>query len=365
METKPSNLEMFVLSGEQEGARTILKNDISLTISGGMDTDVMLRDPAITDEKVSLVTKNNEVYIQVLSGDIQVQGRTVNEGKYIKVPEFSKIQIGNTILSYGKQANASWKDILDYVSQCELKSVGSRNLKTLLMTNAGAYLLSLLVFFVLVSFLWLYLASNNQSTIKTFSSIDDIHSLLIEENYESLRLNENENGQIVISGFLMTNGEKSNLENLVESHDIRAILDITTGDRLATEVRDLYRVNGLDVEVKPLGVGVVLVTSEPVEKTKFDKIKTVALSEIPGLTELETEYTGTFQDGDTVQSTNEMNSEDKRITMVVDGTPAYLMTSDQSKYYIGAVLPTGHTIVSINNHKVILEKNGKQTTLNF
>ena len=51
--------------------------------------------------------------------------------------------------------------------------------------------------------------------------------------------------------------------------------------------------------------------------------------------------------------------------MVVDGNPAYLMTYDQSKYYIGAVLPTGHKIVDISKQQVTIEKEGVLTTLNF
>jgi type III secretion protein D len=51
--------------------------------------------------------------------------------------------------------------------------------------------------------------------------------------------------------------------------------------------------------------------------------------------------------------------------MVVNGRPPYIMTYDKSKYYIGALLPSGHKIVSIIDNSVILEKQGKQTTLKF
>ncbi|MET0026412.1 MAG: hypothetical protein ABW101_02145 [Candidatus Thiodiazotropha sp.] len=365
MNYKPPHMEMFVLSGEQEGARTVLTNDNTLTISGGMDTDVILRDPSITTQKFNLITKDNEVYVQALTDGIEIQGKAIKEGKYIKIPQYSKIKIGNTILSYGKNPNATWKDIREYVSTLELRSAGSAKIKILLMSNTGAYTLSLLIFMILVSFLWLYLNANKQQTDGSFDNIQNIHSLLIENNYTSLSVNINESGQIVISGFLMTNKEKTEVEKLLETNHIPAVLTINTGDRLATEVRELYRVNGLEVEAKPLSNGVVLVTSNNALDDKFNRLKTIALTEISGLTELETEYNNSDQSDNVLIPDKQIESKEKRITMVVDGTPAYLMTSDQAKYYIGAVLPTGHTIISINNHKVVLEKNGLTTTLNF
>jgi type III secretion protein D len=44
---------------------------------------------------------------------------------------------------------------------------------------------------------------------------------------------------------------------------------------------------------------------------------------------------------------------------------AYLVTADGARYFIGAMLPTGHRITQIQHGSVTLERNGEQSTLRF
>jgi type III secretion protein D len=55
----------------------------------------------------------------------------------------------------------------------------------------------------------------------------------------------------------------------------------------------------------------------------------------------------------------------KRIASLVPGDPAYLVTADGSRYFIGAMLPTGHRITQIDKASVTLDLNGQQAILNF
>ena len=55
----------------------------------------------------------------------------------------------------------------------------------------------------------------------------------------------------------------------------------------------------------------------------------------------------------------------KRIASVVPGDPAYLVTADGARYFVGAMLPTGHRITRIDGQHVTLERGGEESTLNF
>jgi type III secretion protein D len=55
----------------------------------------------------------------------------------------------------------------------------------------------------------------------------------------------------------------------------------------------------------------------------------------------------------------------KRIASLVPGDPAYVVTADGSRYFVGSMLPTGHKIVDIGPTSVTLEYDGTKTTLNF
>jgi len=55
----------------------------------------------------------------------------------------------------------------------------------------------------------------------------------------------------------------------------------------------------------------------------------------------------------------------KRVASVVPGDPAYIVTVDGARYFVGALLPSGHRITEVAAQKVTLERDGQQTTLNF
>jgi len=50
---------------------------------------------------------------------------------------------------------------------------------------------------------------------------------------------------------------------------------------------------------------------------------------------------------------------------LITSEPAYLVTADGSRYFVGALLPSGHRVARINPGSVTLELHGQQTTLNF
>jgi type III secretion protein D len=55
----------------------------------------------------------------------------------------------------------------------------------------------------------------------------------------------------------------------------------------------------------------------------------------------------------------------KRIASLVPGELAYLVTADGARYFIGAMLPTGHRITQIEHSRVTLERDGQRSTLTF
>jgi type III secretion protein D len=47
------------------------------------------------------------------------------------------------------------------------------------------------------------------------------------------------------------------------------------------------------------------------------------------------------------------------------GDPAYIVTADGARYFVGATLPSGHRITAITGQRVSLERAGQATTLNL
>ncbi|MES9938959.1 MAG: hypothetical protein ABW104_04205 [Candidatus Thiodiazotropha sp. 6PLUC2] len=360
-----SKIEMIVLTGEQAGARRLLDNNTTFTISGNMDTDMVIRDNAIADERLNLITKDNEVFIQVLNGNIEIQGRKVTSGSLVKVPEYAKVIIGDTTLSYGNRIDASWKDIVEYVSSMEKSTINSSKLAINIKSNYILYLfITLTIITMLITYQVHYYNIESSKSIK-ITNEEHLLSILSDNGFEDLAVSDKEDRQLVLSGFLMTNKEMSKVETIIDEINYPVLIDISTGDHLAAEVRELYRVNGVETDVKTLKPGTAIVTTKHDDRELLEKLKHIALSEIPSLVELDTEYIGITNKKETVNNSTYNNEDEKRITMVVDGSPAYVMTYDKSRYYVGALLPTGHKIISIVDKEVLLEKEGHLTTLEF
>jgi len=55
----------------------------------------------------------------------------------------------------------------------------------------------------------------------------------------------------------------------------------------------------------------------------------------------------------------------KRIASLVPGEPAYVVTADGARYFVGAMLPSGWRLSQVAGQSVTLERDGRLTTLQF
>jgi type III secretion protein D len=359
--------EIVLISGEQSGARARLKNNASMSISGNLDTDIVIRDQLITDELIKLSTKGNEVFLQCMVGSVELDGKVINQSKNIKLKENAKVKIGNTIFVHQKQLNIPIQEIL---KQKENESVSTNtqtnHVKTKNVYKNYSIAVSVFMFIALVfitpAIIKSYASKSGQVELTEEQST---MNLLKSNGFEGLKVTRNSYDQLVISGFVFSNKERAQIEKIIDENGIPAVHDLKVGDQLAKEVRELYRINGADIEAAVVNSGSVIITAEETKADDILRIKEIALKEITGLKSLEVEYVNSAPGDLSIGAEMSYNNEDKRITMVVDGDPAYILTSDQAKYYVGALLPTGYKILAISDQKVVVEKQGKQTILNF
>ena len=65
------------------------------------------------------------------------------------------------------------------------------------------------------------------------------------------------------------------------------------------------------------------------------------------------------------QNTPVTDDPGKRVAAIVPGDSPYVATADGTRYFIGALLPTGHRIEAIEAHRVVLSRDGRQSQLDF
>jgi type III secretion protein D len=93
----------------------------------------------------------------------------------------------------------------------------------------------------------------------------------------------------------------------------------------------------------------------------LEEVRSTARRDVPGLTALDVHNTVPSAQGRPVI----VDDPGKRVASIVQGDPPYIVTVDGTRYFEGALLPSGHRIAGIAEKQVLLEFNGVRTPLIF
>ncbi len=358
--------EIVLLSGEQAGARARLRPNSTMSISGELGTDIYIRDKYINDGKLKLITNNDKVFLQIVAGEIEIDGQIISKNNTVQLMEDTKVKVGKTIFVHQNIINTPLSEIEKKVNinQVRLRETDNCSNKKGLLQRILVLGSSVVMVLISVTVMTTMMFGKNTSQLIISEEMQAL-SLLKSNGYEDLEVAKNNNDQIVVSGYVLTNKDLAKIEKIIDEESFPVIYDIKVGDQLAKEVSELYRINGVNIEATAIDKGIVHVKAEDKYLEMVTRIKEVALNEIDALKSLDIEYVISDVDEQTIGEELRYDEKDKRITMVVDGDPAYIMTSDNAKYYVGALLPEGYKVIDIVEKQVVLERHGRMTTLNF
>jgi hypothetical protein len=133
-------------------------------------------------------------------------------------------------------------------------------------------------------------------------------------------------------------------------------------DELARQVADVFRLHGLAVEAQARADGGVLVQARERDSWRVEQAEQAARRDVAGLPSL----TVRNQPPALATTTRAPLEPDagKRITSVVDNADApFFVTADGSRYFVGALLPSGHRVLLIADKSVTVERDGQLTKL--
>ena len=98
--------ELQVLEGSQQGASTALPEGLAVTVSGAIDSDVVLRGADLAERRIALTAQADSLRVQVLQGEAQVDGRSLAAGQAVTVALASIVVLGSTHLGVVRVAGA-------------------------------------------------------------------------------------------------------------------------------------------------------------------------------------------------------------------------------------------------------------------
>ena len=193
----------------------------------------------------------------------------------------------------------------------------------------------------------------------------DIDSLLMEKAYAAVAKETAPSGQVSLSGYISTNAQLNTLKQQLANNSINAKQDIVTSDSLVAAAQDIFRVNAIDADITTTSPGIIEIVSYANDTDKVRKIE----NEINDSLRLKEAVAITNQ-APIIYENKEPRQipvfdDQKRITLVVAGDEGYVMTADESRYFIGSTLPSGHQITKITGSQVHITKQDESITLNF
>jgi len=364
--TNTQSFEMYILEGEQAGARAQIQPDTSIIVGGDPDGDIVLRDTQLKGQSFRLDVSADMAQVEVLSGSIEIQGRQVAEGSRAELHPCIPLKIGQTTLAYGAAGDGQFQERQqsgDVPVQEQMQSGASWQQGVSPERKYGSMLLWLALAGTLLIGLGIYKGINDsvaQSRIEMTET--SVAWMLKNAGFSGLTVEKGEEGGFAIRGYLETTVQHERLEQILEDLNVFAQVHVLTGEHLAATVQDIYRVNGIKAEVLPEGSGIVQVKTAEADLEKLNKVALIAREDIAGLRDI---VVHNNEPEKPAEPTLVKDDPGKRVAAVVPGDPAYVVTVDGARYFVGSMMPSGHKIFAILDQRIVLDKNGTMIALDF
>lgn len=374
----PARRELRVLAGRNAGARTALEAGRWTEVGYAFSSDVVLRDPGARGVRLRLRPTEDAADLDLLEGAVELLGHPIAAPATAILPGYVPLFLGDCAIALGAPDGTRWPEADRLVRAArppadeplaEAEDGGALQPSGLppwrLISPVASALPRLApaapvvggavaaVAAVLLG--WTAVAGWLNRT----PTADRAAALLQADGFRGLQVRSGGEG-LVIEGVLGRGAELARLQADVARRRWPALVRVRTNDSLVQNVSDILRTNGYEAEVHALGPGILSAAVHGGDPARLDVIRAKTLHEVAGLRQL---VINGAQNGDS--SLLVAGDPNKRVVSVVGGEDGYVQTRDGSRYFVGAVLPDGHTVTGIEGQTVTVEKDGRTTNLAF
>jgi type III secretion protein D len=364
-------LELRVLEGPQAGARAPFAGascELAAAPEGkGDGADIILREevaPARVRITVESGAEPPQARIDVLHGEVRLGDQVHGAGAQARWTAYAPLQIGRSEIAFGSSALDAWPVTTMPAASAEARAAAAhpairtplRKRAEVWLAGAGAAVLAMCA-----AALWTAHLSAAPRPAQAAAEPALVTALRGSE-FSALQAIVQPDGHIELRGRLATVAERTRLDAWLAAHQLTPRVEVQVDEVLARDVTEVFRVNGVAVQARVVSPGRVVAEAAERDTDRLARAEEVVRRDVRGLTQLTLRNTAKPLPSPTPPVTDDPG---KRIASLVPGEPGYLVTADGSRYFVGALLPTGHRITQIASGHVTLEYHGEQSTLNF
>ena len=363
-----------VLTGSRAGAEAALPTSGRATIGHEYWHDVVVREDATRGHAVELDFGTDDVArLSILDGEAVLLGSTLRAGDTAVLPPYVPVSLGGVAFAFGVAASDRWAEATAIAVNAQPAVAATVDEPT--ETGLWAHLVDgtrarlgqavrpAAILGILAAIVVALTAGPAIDALQLGGGPADRTSrALAAAGFRNVAVREGANNEVLISGYVPSEADRQRVQSLIDSQGLRASVSIETGEELARSTADVSRLNGVETRTRALGAGVVELTSAPLDAEGKAKIEALIRRDVPGLRKLIFRDDLSMDSNDNVKSIADVT---KRVSSVVSGDPAYIMTADGARYFPGAIMPSGHRLIAITEQTVVLERNGRRILLKF
>ena len=373
------SLVLRVLAGRVRGASAPLERGRVIAVGHDLDADIVLRDASAEGVRLTLKARTDAADLELTSGAVTLLGHELTAPAQAILPLYLPLLIGDNAVAIGEAESPRWSEaerILaaarplpdDDGDEDAAPADDGRNWQYLLnntnalVSRSAKFVPVLLIAVVTISALFA-ISSGIPAWPKSQPKPAKVQAVLSEEGFDKLVVIKTEAGDLRIEGMLTSDAERVRLQRVLAAREWRPRLELQTHDGIARQVEELYLANGVKAAARSVGAGMVRLDATGSDPDEAARLERLAMGEVKGLRRIDVSLLPGADEGGRFEDIQQGGG--KRVVSVIGGERGHVTTADGARYFPGAVLPTGHRIVSIEDTRVLVERNGSRSELNF
>ncbi|MGH8031190.1 MAG: hypothetical protein ACREO8_02210, partial [Luteimonas sp.] len=297
----------------------------------------------------------NSASLRALDAPLRLDGAPLQPGDPVRLRALQCIQLGDASIAFGGEHDPAWATLLAMAA--DAPGTGAPSLRARRLPAIAA--LAVLSLASVAIFAAVMPASDQPIDAKAA-----LLGLIDEFQIREGRTSQDVNGDPVLSGTVDRGSTRDRIQERIEADGIAATLDLRTGEKIAEDVREVLRSQGINASTRYLGNGEVEASGRFEDMAAMRAAaQSRSMHEVTGVTRVmvrnyaESEASNT----PTTATAAAASAVDVpvRIVSIVRGDDPHLVGVDGALYAVGAELPGRGSLVSIGASVHVLGKDGQ------
>lgn len=414
---------LAVVAGPRAGARRPLVVGQRLTVGFDLDCDVVIRHPSLQGVRASLSIEGEEVRLHIDRGQANLLGLAVPQGRSIVLPRWVPVALGDAMIAVGSEQERGWASCrrlarqlaeeraiepgegltpegdaadrspvidarrgleaapglagVDQAASSALSAdwrrvsggastaaAAGRRLVWQVPAAAAVCLALAMAVGMLSPKVRAIAGGDMRAAVPASEAADRVRVALADLGMTSLRIDRMSDGTPVVRGLVDTDAQRARISGEVARLGVRAFVEVVSAEQLVRQVADVLRVKGLPGSVRHLGRGVIEAQVGEADAERARRAEEAVRRDVAGLVGFRLQFTPKTQAAP-VAAPKAPEDPTKRVVSVAYGPNGHVVTADGARYFVGALLPSGHRIVRIADGEVELSRDGQTTRLSL